>query len=108
MRERLLEEKERSLDLRAELLERKGNGKGHAARISVRELQLWRRQAKTIGRSPLHLESIDDAILQATREGRRDFIEIPESDFAVRLLDQDEFNRRAFKLIEQLPEQGEK
>ena len=80
-------------------MEQNGNGKACAVRISVRELQLWKRQAKAIGGTAKHLESID-AILQAAKEGRRDFVEISESDFAVRLFDQDEFNRRAFRLKE--------
>lgn len=103
MREQLLDEKERSLALRAELLERNGNGNGKAqtVRISVRELQLWKRQAKAIGRTDEHLEKIG-TILQVAKERKLDFVRIPESNFAVRLFDQDEFNQLAFKLMENI------
>ncbi len=67
--------------------------------ISLRELQLWKRQAKAIGRAPRHLNSIN-GILQAAEKGRREFAEISERDFRVRCRDQDEFNRQAFQLME--------
>lgn len=51
-----------------------------------------------IGRSSRHLESID-LVSQDAKKGDY-FVEISEKVFQVRCLDQNEFNRRAFQLME--------
>jgi hypothetical protein len=61
------------------------------------ELQLWRRQAKAIGRSPNHLKAID-RLLEQTQS--RDFLEVSRRTYQVRCLDLEEFNQKALELME--------
>lgn len=72
--------------------------------MSLGNLELWRRQAEAIERSPKHLSKID-RILALAREktaGNKDAlltVEIPVRDYGVLLRDRQEFNELAFRLI---------
>jgi inactivated superfamily I helicase len=73
------------------------NNNPQITQILCSELQLWRRQAKAIGRSPNHLKAID-RLLEQTQS--RDFLEVSRRTYQVRHLDLEEFNRRALELME--------
>lgn len=90
-----MEAKERILELRAASLSQSSS---QTIQISLREIKIWKRQAKAIGRSSRHLDSID-IVLQDAKKGD-DFVEISEKVFQVRCIDQDEFNQKAFHLME--------
>lgn len=96
LKEQVLSARERNLEL-AEVLNQ--NSK-QTARISVRELQLWKRQAKALGRQPKHLAQID-RVLAAASDVSDGFVEIPRRDYLYMLLDQEVFSRRAFELMDQ-------
>ena len=92
----MLEARERNLEL-AEVLNQ--NSK-QTARISVRELHLWKGQAKALDRKAKHLAQID-RVLAAASDVSDGFVEIPRRDYLYMLLDQEVFSRRAFELMEQ-------
>ena len=95
-REQLLEARERIFELKTASISPNDNQR---VEISVRELQLWMRQAKAIGRSPEHLRSIA-LVLQTAEKKKRESGKISERAFQTRCRDLDEFNRQAFQLME--------
>ena len=70
------------------------------------ELQLWRKQAEAISRSPSHLKTIDSVInsVAETAKEESDLLPTCEMDFAVYqylVRDRQKFNELAFSLIGQ-------
>lgn len=96
LKEQVLSARERNLELALVL----SQSSKQTARISVRELHLWKRQAKALDRKAKHLAQID-RVLAAASQVSDDFVEIPRRDYLYMLLDQEVFSRRAFELMDQ-------
>lgn len=92
-----MEARERNLKLETELL---AQSRRQTARLSIRELVFWKWQAKALARQSKHLRQIDQ-VMSAAIEVEGDFVEIPRRDYLHMLLDQKEFSRRAFELMDQ-------
>lgn len=86
-RERELEEKE------------KGSIKQPDEMLSIVELQLWKRQAQAISRSPKHVQKIE-LLLTSAVTAALDFLQVSRRDLLVRRRDQDEFIQQALELME--------
>lgn len=72
--------------------------------VSLGNLELWRRQAEAIERSPKHLIKIERLIAKAREDTAENkdalpTVEISARDYGAMLRDQQEFNELAFRLI---------
>ena len=104
-----LEAKERDLRINSEVvaqLYRQWILKGDKVKVTLGELQLWRKQAEAISRSSTHLETIDGVINSVAEVAREESDLLPtcEVDFKVYqylVRDREKFNELAFSLIKQ-------
>ncbi|MDJ0633710.1 MAG: hypothetical protein QNJ34_11035 [Xenococcaceae cyanobacterium MO_188.B29] len=109
LKEQEINQKEYDLKVNADVLSRLYRQwiiNGNQVRITLGELELWRRQAKAIERSPSHLATIDGIIesIQKTVTEENNLLPTCEIDLVVfehLLHDRKEFNELAFSLISQ-------
>jgi hypothetical protein len=76
-----------------------GNHHLPSVQMSLRELHLWQRQARAIGRSQQHLQAIERLIEQAP-ENHSHCLDVSPKTYQVRELDLEQFNRKALALME--------
>ena len=107
--EQKLLDQERDLQLNTEVvnqLYRQWILRGDKVKVTLGDLQLWRRQAEAIERSQKHLKTIDGIIQSVEKTGQDEQNLLPtcEVDYVVYeylLRDRKEFNDLAFALINQ-------